>query len=253
MAVSEGGRVVLKSGPSSGETRYVGTPSMRSLGLALSENLDVRCGVEVGSVRIEGERRLGLRDTLGTELGVFDGLAVTFPAPQTGLLLSALAPDVAQAASSVVYHPAWAVMLEYEGLLAVPPDAVFVNDGPLSFVTREASKPQREARDRYVLHASPKWSAEHLEFDAERVADALEGAFREVFGLRALAPSVRLAHRWRYARPVKPLEALVLTSSRAAIGAAGDWTAGSRVEDAWRAGRALGERLARGLGAGAVF
>ena len=48
---------------------------------------------------------------------------------------------------------------------------------PLAWAAREPSKPGRAAAERWVLHASPAWSREHLEDDADGVARSLLADF----------------------------------------------------------------------------
>ena len=59
--------------------------------------------------------------------------------------------------------PCWAVMASWDDAIDVPFDAAFVNDGPLSWIARDGSKPGRPHPHAWVLHASPAWSVAHLE------------------------------------------------------------------------------------------
>jgi renalase len=52
------------------------------------------------------------------------------------------------------------------------------------------------------------------------------------------------AHRWRLALPVNPLPEKFLFDASQAIGLAGDWCGGPRVEGAYLSGLALAQAIA---------
>jgi hypothetical protein len=89
--------------------------------------------------------------------------------------------------------------------------------------------------ERWTVQASPEWSAEHLEDNAERVAAKLLKGFAEITGIRA-TPSHAVAHRWRYAQTRKPLGQPYLWDAKLGIGLCGDWCLGYRVESAFVSG-----------------
>lgn len=73
----------------------------------------------------------------------------------------------------------------------------------IAWLARESSKPGRPSVERWTVQASPAWSAEHLEDDAERVQAKLIKAFAEVTGIRA-QPAHAQTQRWRYAQTTHP-------------------------------------------------
>ena len=70
-------------------------------------------------------------------------------------------------------QPCWAVMAVFDRPLLADWDAAFVNEGPLSWVSAQVSRPGRPAAHAWILHASPQWSKAHLEDDADSVREAL--------------------------------------------------------------------------------
>lgn len=244
VALDRDGRVE----PSESRARFVGTPSMSSLGEHLAEGLDVRCGVRVASIRPEG-RNLVLADEEDGSLGAFDVVVCTAPPAQTAALLHEVAPAIATRASAVEMAPCWAVMAKFDPALDVDLDGAFVNHGPLSWVARTSSKPGRiAAADCWVLHAGPAWSEAHLEDDPEVVADTLLTAWFEALKSSPITTRWRLAHRWRYALARTALTDGCLWDASLRIGACGDWVHGNRVEGAWLSGRDLAARIGRDLG-----
>jgi renalase len=55
---------------------------------------------------------------------------------------------------------------------------------------------------------------------------------------------VAAAHRWRWALPVDPLPEPFLLDEKQALGLAGDWCGGPRVEGAYLSGVALARAIA---------
>jgi predicted NAD/FAD-dependent oxidoreductase len=238
-------------------TRWVGVPGMSALGRALATGLEVRLETRVAAPR----RRAGtwqLSDETGGDLGRFDVVIASAPAPQSAELLMD-APRLAAQAACVDYTPCWTLMLAFTDALALPFDGVFVNQGPLRWIARDSSKPGRSGlagtSDCWVLHAEPRWTRKHLNDPREQVETALLEAFATlVVAAGSSLPAVnwRQSHSWLYALVETPLEEGCLWDPKLGLGACGDWCLGARVEGAWLSGEALAGRVlaaaASGLG-----
>ena len=111
------------------------------------------------------------------------------------------------------------------------------------WLARENSKPGRGSIERWTVQASPEWSAEHVNDDAERVSAKLLKGFAEITGIHA-EPSHAVAHRWLYAQTRRPLGQPYLADKQTGIALCGDWCLGHRVEDAFVSGLELGLHLA---------
>jgi predicted NAD/FAD-dependent oxidoreductase len=108
----------------------------------------------------------------------------------------------------------------------------------IAWLARESSKPGRTTVERWTVQASPGWSEEHIDDDAQRVQAKLLKAFAEVTGIRA-EPAHAEVHRWRWAKTRTPLGGSHLWDGKSSIGACGDWCLGHRVEDAFVSGLEL--------------
>ncbi|QDU99250.1 NAD(P)/FAD-dependent oxidoreductase [Lignipirellula cremea] len=238
--------VVLKQGqtsPPHGEvTRYVGAPAMTAIAKHLAHGLNLELNARIARLEPAGEK-WRLRGEQEQDLGQFDAVLVTAPAPQTLDLLQGLAPFDAQLAEARL-APSWAVMLALPEPLALPLDGAFVEDSPLSWIARNSSKPERPATpDCWVLHARGDWSEEHLEEAPETVIAALLAAFWSATGATAPPDLTATAHRWRYALPTNPLPERCLFDPQSRLGVAGDWCGGPKVEGAFLSGLALAEAV----------
>ena len=241
LAAIEGGHVELR--PSSLE-RFVGQPRMSSITRHLARGLDLRVGTRVSMISGEaGHWRL--HDAHGGKLAEhFGAVVVALPAPQARALLPGQARWLRELTASVSMQPCWALMLGFDARLALPYDAAFVSGGPLSWIARDASKPGREGREMWLLHASAAWSAEHLDAEPYDVATVLAAAFAE---LGAPPPQSWSAHLWRYAEAAEASLRGCAWHGDLRLGLCGDWLDGNRIEGAWLSGNALARRICHSL------
>jgi predicted NAD/FAD-dependent oxidoreductase len=137
-------------------------------------------------------------------------------------------------------------------LLAIEPASGFEfggafvdDDAALAWVTREESKltPSTGGGERWVLHATARWSALHLNRANDEVAEMLAAAFAQRFNF-GFRPTFMTARRWRTAAPANPLKDPFLWDATQKIGAVGDWCGGPRIEGAFLSGRALAQSIA---------
>ncbi len=227
--------------------RVVGTPGMNAICRRLAASLDTRFGVQISAIERVRDGWAVL-DQAGATLGTYQVVLCTAPAPQTEKLLRGVAPAIAERAATVRMHPCWSLLIAFTDPVRVDFDGAFVNSGPLSWVARTSAKPARETSpDRWVLHAGPSWSAEHLEDDAGRVIEALVPAFFDAIGAPSSKPAWSKGHRWRYALAENPLEDGCIYDASLGIGACGDWANGNRVEGAFLSGLRLAEEVQQAL------
>lgn len=190
-------------------------------------------------------------DATPATLGPFDAVVLALPAPQAEALLqaSALAPDwCARLRTEVHLAPCWTLLAAFahsNGPLGPTWDAARCQHPRVAWAARETSKPGRHGCERWVVQASPAWSAEHLDDDAERVAAKLLRGLADVAGLRA-EPTLAVAHRWRYAQTQRPLGEPYLWDRAQRLGLCGDWCLGHRVEQAFVSGLELALAMLEG-------
>ena len=220
--------------------RFVAIPGMNAICSELAGELaDCRFDWTVRKVK-RLENGWTLTSAEGQTLEC-DALIVTTPPEQAGPLLAD--PEVDELISGVKMMPCWALMLVLDQPLFAEHDAAFVNQGPISWVSSQPSRPDRPEANAWVLHASPEWSSIHLENSADEVRDLLLEAARELPLAQSLSVKSAVAHRWRYALARQPLNcgAIWLRSKNLAL--AGDWCNGSRVEGAFLSGIAAAGRI----------
>jgi renalase len=228
------------SEPLGGDDRYVGVGGMNQVVKAALEGLDARFGRQVLAIE-GGPGAWVLRFAEGEREGPFEVVLVAVPAEQTGPLISDWVPHMAREAEAVRSAPCWAAMAVFDSPVEADFDAARLETGPLSWISRETSKPGRGGPEAWVLHGSPAWSKTHLEETADEVAQALLTAFADHASFTT--PISLTAHRWRYAQIETPAATGFGLSEDLGLGVCGDWRLGPRIEFAYRSGAALADAI----------
>ena len=222
---------------------WVGAPAMNALPRFLARDLDVEYGARI--VRLERSRRgWALLDDRGSAHADFTAIVLALPAPAAAALAGARTVLAARV-KAVPMAPCWATLVAFDGPLPGVPDAGFTPDPMLRWFARNGSKPGREAREAWVLHASPDWSRAEFDQNAQNVQRAMLDRFSERVGRSLPRSLVSDGHRWRYARVEAPLGEDCLLDLESGIGFCGDWCLDARAEAAWLSGVALGQALAQ--------
>ncbi len=254
--------------------RLVGTPTMNAIAAHLGRDVDVRSSHRVDEIERRGAG-FALAGTVGAPgvtlgprveadegprvgFGTFDVVLVCLPPDQVHPLVRAVSPALAATVAPVVSVPCVALGFAPVGdaMRDLPFDGLFVgrddDDGRvLSWIARDSSKPGRPAGERWVVHAAPAWSHDHLRDPRDAIERALLDELARTFDLPPLAATASTVRRWALARAPAPLTAEALFDPDGALGVGGDWSAGGRVEGAFVAGVALAERVL-GLAPGAA-
>ena len=230
--------------------RFVATPGNNALCAHLGRDLRTHFNAGVADLERD-DQGWTLHFDDGEPTGPYDRVVLTPPAPQIAHLLADRAPTLAGRARSLDFSPTWALMVVFADPLAIDADAIFINDGPLSWMARDASKPGRPAAAKghhtWVVHASPEWSRQHLELSPQQVEPLMVDAISSVAArFDADLPEIThtRAHRWRFARADGPLDDGFLCDPEApGLFVCGDWLAGSRIEGAFTSGAATAGRI----------
>ncbi|MDP1827400.1 MAG: NAD(P)-binding protein [Archangium sp.] len=223
--------------------RLVGAPGMDSIVKRMLVDLDVRPGVEVAGLTRDGTR-WRLLDAGNHALGEFDAAVVATPAPQAAMLVDPTSYALAsRIRDEVVMAPCWAVMVQFAESPGVEWDASYSTVGPLAWLCRNSSKPERPEGEAWVLHASAAWTRAHLEAEPEAIVPMLMDAFFATTGARKMEPLFASAHRWRFAVTEKALGEPCLWDEEKRLAVCGDWCLGPHLEAAFLSGSAAAGRI----------
>jgi len=218
--------------------RWVGAPRMSTVARHLAVGLDVRYATRITRL-VRTSRGWAVYAEDGRSHGPFDLVIAACPGPQAQALFPERSPTH-EAAAAMGYHPCWAGMATFDGPVDVPFDGFELEHPMLGWLARDSSKPERESGERWVVHATPAWSTEHLEDDARAIEQSMSEGLAAVVGRR---PSTVTVHRWRYGRTVPSVGEPHALDLERGLGLCGDGMTRPRVEDAWRSGDTLGRAL----------
>ena len=134
-------------------------------------------------------------------------------------------------------------MLAFAEALPAAPDCLREDKaGALGWAARNRSKPGRTGPETWVLQASPEWSRQYFDAEANWVVSALSATLAARLGIDLPPPIACSTHRWRYARPGAEGSG-ALWDADLRLGLCGDWLIAPRVEAAWMSGTMLAERI----------
>jgi len=220
----------------------VGTPSMKSPLKAATSSLDIRMNTKVDVIEQAEDGWILSGEGMAAQ-EQFDLVIISAPAPQAEALVpfsNTLMSDL----SRIAYEPCWALMVAFEGGVQSAPSSITPDTGAFSWIAQNSSKPHRDQQNEtWVAHASPTWSATHLEMDKEDAATALLPKFLQHIDVGDREPSYVSAHRWRYARVATPAGKPFLTDETGTIFVVGDGCLGPRVECAFESGNTAADHI----------
>lgn len=223
----------------------VGSQGMTTLPKFLAQDLLISQQFAVESIRYESGRWI----CYSKEGDFCEGqnLIVTAPLPQAVTLLSTcniqvLDKDDHARFSSVEYDRCLALLLALSGPTGIPePGFLSPKSGPVSWISDNAQKGMDTNGVGVTLHSTPQFALDYWDApDEERIPVLLRAVSDIIYG----TIEDTYLHRWRYARPLNPLEDSYYWDSLLRIGLAGDSFLGGRVEDAALSGLALAKAVA---------
>ena len=221
--------------------RLVAVPSMAALAGYLQQGLTLEHST-INALRQTASGDWLLLTDDDAEHGPFSAVILATSAHAAAELLG-VAPSLQQDVARVAMHCCWSVTLQFEQLLPTLVDACFIRTGPLDWLARDSSKPQREGRETWVLQSTASWAEQHRHAPEKEVAAVLAQAMAEVMNLQLPQPIVCRATFWPDARPAQELKWGALAAPRNNLYGCGDGGLGGRIENAWLSGRQAARAL----------
>lgn len=188
--------------------------------------------------------------------GPFQQVVIAMPPAQAAVLVAGHHDQWADDLMSRRMEACWTLMAVTDEV-GWPWDAAQPERGPLAWVLRNDRVPGRTAPPGlavWTAHATPEWSAAHLEDEPQAVCAQLQSALAaQLPTVRSGNPPIRWhhahVHRWRYARPAVDGSDGVdgngfLWDETLSLGVCGDFLAGVGVEAAWHSGDELADCMA---------
>lgn len=223
------------------EPRYIGLPGMSGFANGLADGLQVRKEATVTALK-RSEHGWALADSEGQDLGDFDLVMSTAPAPQT-IRLMPEAFSGREALARVRMSGCFTLMVGLGEPLDLSFQAARIEDDVLSWIAVEASKPGRAGKTALTIHSRNDWAEANLEQDRDEVKSEMLASLKRLLGLDFSEAAWLDLHRWRYASVDHAAGVPYLFDEALGLGACGDWCLGNRVEAAVESATALSKRL----------
>lgn len=258
----------VDNGAAASGLRYLPVPGMPALCQHLLQGITVRLQTTVTALVPQPGGGYTLRiaeaasDATPDPQDRFDHVLLAMPPAQAAALLAPHHAGWSQALARRVMNPCWTLMAVTDAPCteAIDWDAFAPTAGPLAWVSRNDRRPGRVTPAgtlSWVAQASAAWTLQHLEDEADSVAEALQAALFEQLGLAgAAAPAVhhRAVHRWRFSL-AEPAASTAGESTwwdaSLGLGVCGDSLAApdaDGIEGAWLQGDALAQAVLASTG-----
>ena len=215
---------------------HVGLPGMSGLVKPLLEGINIKKRTRITEIRPERGGIICMSEV--GEASSFDKVIVAIPSPQASALLTHV-DSAFEPLDEVIYMPCWTSMFSFGKAIDTLPNLYRGEDTmPISWLTRNNTKPKRSGAESICAQAGAIWSRDNLELDQFDALQLMQTALEKMAGCK-LAPVYAQAHRWRYARVDRPLGKPFLASDDGTLFAIGDGMLGGRVEAAFESARQL--------------
>lgn len=233
-------RGLINRWSSVGEKMWVGVPTMNAPVKYLASRHEVKWATRIEKLSYAEDHwhLITEDDPCGS---LFDAAIVAVPAEQAAPLLAPWNSAFSEQAASIRSAPCWTVMLAFDRPLSAT-ETFICDDEVIAWAARNSDKPGRGPIESWVIQASAKWSAAHLENNPEEVCAQLCDRLFDTLSLSQLRPLSAIAHRWRYALP-ESSDRQALYDKDMQLGVCGDWLSGPKVECAWLSGSALASKI----------
>lgn len=236
------------------KARYVQPQGMSAIAKFLAGDLDVRCNHRLTSLTPTTEGFWQLAFDTTTERIPAKAVVMAIPAAQALNLLQPLtpthlSPEFLHPLQAVEFDPGIALAAGYsDSSLQTnwPWQAVHIEQDPdLVWVIDERSKRKTTSQPVFIFHSTPAFARSYLDAaDVNAAAEPLLSRAAQLLFPELKDPEWSLVHRWRYARPRRPLAMPCLaTAQPLPLVCCGDWCLGDRVEDALQSGLAAAQHF----------
>ena len=220
--------------------RYVGVPSMSSIGKYLSKNLNIKLNTEVSIEKSpKGWNIIGYD---GEVFDHYDWVISAIPAEQSLKLL----PDYFShydALKQKKMFGCYSLMLGFNEALDLDWDAAQLTGTDLSWIAVNSSKPGRPDDYSLLVHSTNDWAEEHLDDDMDAVKEYLCSQLAKIIGQNVYSAQHIDLHRWRYANIPKQDQNILFIDPESKLAACGDWCKKGRIEEAFRSGFDLAKEM----------
>jgi len=231
------------------EVKWTCRSGITALPKALARGLDVRFEMRIAATH-EGADCVLLSDESGAQVGGYDRVILTAPAPQCAELLQnsnaaiehRKAIELLEAAH---FRNCLSLMLWFEANIETPWYALLATDRahPLLWAARGNLGDPSAPGTYLVAQFGAAWSHEHYDDADDTIVAAAGSWLARLLGPGFRAPSWSQVKRWRFAQPESMLDFEAVNASASRIVVCGDALAGGKAHHAYDSGLRAAQRL----------
>ena len=209
---------------------FVATPNMNSLCKHLAIDLNIKTQYEIMSIKATHEKKWRLISSNDEDLGIYDRVISTAPAPQTLKFFSDYLPK-----NHGLYKPTFdscfSLMIGLHHAWEREWIAAHIFNSPIKWIGVNSTKPGRNHNFTcLVIHSDPKWTKANIDRDIKEVQDILLNELKTLITLDIKNLSYVSMHRWLYSK-VNPLNNNgYYVDLELGLCAVGDWCQMSDIE-----------------------
>jgi renalase len=216
------------------ESNYlVATPHMNSLckHLALDLNIETQC--EVTNIKSNKDNKWHVMSRSDRDLGVYDVVISTAPAPQTLNLFSHYIPED-HIIRKAKFDSCFCLMIGINKPWDRDWIAADVRHSPIQWISVNSTKPgRRHDVTCLVVHSEAAWTEANLYRDIQEVEAFLLKELSALITLDITNISYISTHRWLYSRLKSFCNSTAYIDFNLGLCATGDWCVTSNIEDIW--------------------
>ncbi|MDC0182922.1 FAD-dependent oxidoreductase [Nitrosomonadales bacterium] len=225
---------------------YVGAPGMRNILKHLSDDLNIKLNTEIHNITKNNNDCWNLFNTNGENLGDYDWVISTAPAPQSASILPQIYKYHSQLLNKKMLG-CFSLMLGFKEPLNLSWDAALISEADISWISVNSSKPMRPKGFTLLIHSTNAWADKNINNDPEKVKKHLIEVTSNIIGHdTSVAEHIDL-HGWRYANIEKQEDSNSLIDYKNKLASCGDWLIHGRIESAFKAGLMLAKSINKEL------
>ena len=226
------------------EPRYVGVPTMNTLGKSLSFGCNIITDTKIN--KLERNKQWELQDDRGNRYKPFDWVISSIPSPQVISLLPSTFTHF-KTIQEIEMRACLSLMLGFETPLAIEFEAAHVTNTDLSWLAVNSHKPGRSNDFTLLVHSTEYYAEAQIDCDRTTVIDDMCLKTSKIVGCDLSGANFKNLHAWRYANNARREKSPVLIDWESNLAACGDWGLGGRVEGAFTSAYRLVKEIEKSL------
>ncbi|NBC64814.1 MAG: NAD(P)-binding protein [Bacteroidetes bacterium] len=250
IALHDGSNFYAKNPYPSGDASFTAIDGMNSIGKYLSRWIDVKTEITASGLTYIGSNRRKKRSWMinltGSNTFEADAVIIATPAPQAYGILQTTTDEtkllkIIREIDEVDYNRCYTLMAGYGDQELPEWEGVICKNGPLDFVSNEATKKAHKQECSFVVKASPSFTRELMGKSDELIKREILDKLATVVGGWAMAPLWSQVHYWRFSRAKKtlPVPYIEHEMNDAPLALIGDYFEGNTVDHAYCSGLRL--------------